>query len=299
MNTASVEAEVVRIGEELGVDLAFCAKHLETGTTIGLSQDRYRTMASVMKLPIALTLLHRVDRGEVAIDAMHSFTAADMSVGGWFTEPLVRNGGEIALTTYTVIDAALRISDNAAWLKMVEICGGIEAVQCYLEARGLHGIRCTHTIGEGYLERFTQMGYERPLPTSEITNEQRKLLMDYYDEHRDTCTPAGMVELLARLHRLELLSNESTEVVLGIMRRCETSDEKLRAMMPPGVPIADKTGTISWMMASDAGLVTLPDDRGVIAIAVFSKAHDRTPKELDSAIAHVGRLVYDAFLLCG
>jgi len=272
--------------------------HVETGEQFGVQESAYRTMASTLKVPIGVTLFDQVDKAHVDLEAMHSFKPADMRMGGWLTEPLVGRKGHIQLSTYTVIDAALRVSDNAAWLKMVDILGGIEPVGAFLASHQLAEIRCTHSIYDTSLtELLRSWGYEKKVPPSRLTAAERQILIErYYTEDRDACTPRGMADLLEKLHRGDLLSQDSTKLILGIMQRCETSQAKLRALLPPNVVVMDKTGSIGDILSCDIGIITLPNDRGTIVVALFARAPDAGSAKLDSVAAHVGRLVYDCFV---
>lgn len=298
IDPAHVHNETQRIAASLGIDIAFHAEHLSTGQSVGWQDDEYRTMASTMKLPTAIALLNRVDKGELSLDAMHTFTQKDMRMGGWLTEPLVKRQGTIALSTFSVIDAAMRVSDNAAWLKMVELCGGIEYVQAFLAEKGIEGVRSTDDLFAGYPELLQSLGYDRVMAPSLLKAEHRPVVFEkQLTPERDACTPRGMVGLLKGLFRGELVSAANTRLLLDIMESCETSERKLRALLPPHTRVADKTGSIAGLVAADAGLVTMPGDQDTFAIAIFSRAPDRSQDVLDSAVAHVGRLAYDYFLL--
>ena len=104
-----------------------------------------------------------------------------------------------------------------------------------------------------------------------------------------------MVTLLARIYRKDLLKTESAELLLDIMRRCRTGDARLKGLLPLGTEIAHKTGTIGGS-TNDVGIVTLPDDAGHVAIAVFVKSSDKETSVSERVIAEVARAVHDYFL---
>jgi len=62
-----------------------------------------------------------------------------------------------------------------------------------------------------------------------------------------------------------------------------------------GTEIAHKTGTIGGS-TNDVGIVTLPDDAGHVAIAVFVKSSDKETSVSERVIAEVARAVHDYFL---
>ena len=76
------------------------------------------------------------------------------------------------------------------------------------------------------------------------------------------------------------------------MRRCATGDRRLRAGLPKGTEVADKTGT-SRTCANDAGILTLPDGTHLV-VAVFTRGgKDAATRE--AAIASVARAAWEAF----
>src|SRR4029453_16180467 len=112
---------------------------------------------------------------------------------------------------------------------------------------------------------------------------------------RDTAMPDAMVTLLARIYRKDLLKPDSAELLLDIMRRCRTGDTRLKGMLPLGTEVAHKTGTIGGT-TNDVGIVTLPDNAGHVAIAVFVKSSEKEVAVRERAIAEIGRAVHDFFL---
>jgi len=104
-----------------------------------------------------------------------------------------------------------------------------------------------------------------------------------------------MARLLERIWRREILSAESTELLLDIMRRCETGEGRIKGMLPPWVEVAHKTGTIGGT-TNDVGIISLPADAGHVVTVVFIKESQRPIPERERAIAFIARAIYDDFL---
>ena len=104
-----------------------------------------------------------------------------------------------------------------------------------------------------------------------------------------------MVALLERIYRKDLLKPESAELLLDIMRRCRTGEARLKGMLPLGTEVAHKTGTIGGT-TNDVGIITLPDNAGQVAIAVFVKASEKESSTRERTIAEISRAVHDFFL---
>jgi beta-lactamase class A len=110
---------------------------------------------------------------------------------------------------------------------------------------------------------------------------------------RDTTTPRAMAELLVRFTKGELLSKDSTELLRDALRRCKTGDKRIRALLPPGTLVFDKTGTAA-RCTNDVGLVRLPDGRE-LAVAVYVKSSPKPPETRERTIAELARAAYQEF----
>ncbi len=80
------------------------------------------------------------------------------------------------------------------------------------------------------------------------------------------------------------------------MERCRTGSNRLKARLPEGTKVADKTGTLGGSV-NDVGVITLPDGKDQVVVAVFIKKSDLPFAARERVIADIGRAVYDFFLL--
>lgn len=125
--------------------------------------------------------------------------------------------------------------------------------------------------------------------------DRRRAGTTFNADPRDTSTPEAMARLLEKLWRGELLSQASTALLLDIMTRCQTGENRIKGFLPPGIAVAHKTGTIGGT-TNDVGIITLPEEAGHIALAVFVKESEAEVAERERAIAQIARGVYDYFL---
>ena len=133
------------------------------------------------------------------------------------------------------------------------------------------------------------------LLTSVPTDIQRAATEQYGRDLRDTSTPDAMASLLVHVYRKNLLKPETVKLLLGIMRRCQTGDTRLKGLLPAGTELAHKTGTAMGII-NDVGIITLPNGAGHIAIVVFIKGSKSSVAECEHSIAEVARSAYDYFL---
>ena len=234
---------------------------------------RHFPMQSVYKLPIAIAVLHAVEKGDLELNrtvhvqpeqlippAGHSPLREKFPEGGEFTvEDLLRRA---------IVD-----SDGSASDVLLRVIGGPKAVQQLLKEEKLKGIRVKHT--------------------------EAQLIEDPKAQYEDSATPEGATALLTQLHDGKLLSADNTKRMLGWMRETDTGRDRIRAKLPAGTVVEDKTGssgTFEGLTAAtnDVGLVMLPDGK-TMAIAIFltdSKANSTTR---NGAIADVAREMWQCF----
>jgi beta-lactamase class A len=104
-----------------------------------------------------------------------------------------------------------------------------------------------------------------------------------------------MVTLLTKLWKGELLNRANSDYLLDIMYRCETGTARLKGMLPPGTPVAHKTGTYPGT-TNDVGIIDLPDGTHLAVAAYVKKSAKVSGPDLEATIAQSARALYDYFL---
>jgi beta-lactamase class A len=67
--------------------------------------------------------------------------------------------------------------------------------------------------------------------------------------------------------------------------------------LPPGTPVADKSGTgDSGVSINDVGIITLPGERGHLAMAVLVSGSKLPAAAQEKLIAELARAAYDAYV---
>jgi beta-lactamase class A len=156
-------------------------------------------------------------------------------------------------------------SDNRATDILLSDLGGPRAVHNWLRDNGVTGLRVDRNIAQ-------------------LLRDKRDLW-----DHRDSSTPKAMVDLLRRIYRAELITQESRNYLLDLMAQCQTGKNRMKALLPFGTPVEHKTGTLNGL-TDDVGFVTLPDGHRV-AVAIFARGGTDRPR----TIAEAARAIYDGF----
>lgn len=218
-------------------------------------QEAYAA-ASMIKLPILISLLQAIDRKEIRTDQMLSIRE-DLITGG--SGSLQWRPVNSKISVKDAAELMIVLSDNTATNMIIDFLGGKENLNKDFAAWGLKDT-CI-----------------------------RNMLGDFAGTN--TTSPFDLVCLLARVERGELISPASKKWMMEIMKRTH-----VRTLLPPGLGpgavIAHKTGDISKMVG-DAGIVYMPDgSRYIVAVQVERSANDRRANAL---IRTLSRGIYSYF----
>jgi beta-lactamase class A len=306
---ARLEAHFAELARVSGGTVGVAVVHLESGRAAYLNRGERFPMASTVKVPLAVQLLTRVDRGEVRLDSMITIRPGDLHPGSGTLTDLFSQPG-VALSVRNLMELMLRISDNSATDVLLRTAGGGSAVNARLAALGVTGMRAdrpTVRLIADYVGVYDLPGDDVPIAefsrrSRAVTDSGRRAaLVKFATDPRDTSTPEAMAVLLGKIHRREGLSERSAALLLDIMTRSTTGAERIKGMLPPGTSVAHKTGSLGpaqgipgYRTVNDVGIITLPNDAGHLVMVGFVKDADDAAMG-ERAIAHIARAAYDYF----
>jgi beta-lactamase class A len=272
-------------------DIGWAASSLRAGWVLGQNTGRAYQMQSVFKLWLAAALLADVDAGRRRLDDPVTVTMADL---GYPYQPIAEKVGEggYGATLLELIRYIVILSDNPSAEVLLNLYGGAAKLTAWLKSKGVEGVR----IDGG--ERFL---HARAAEIDAAAGPRQNELVDAFvggtldGSTPNSATPAGAVDALARLHRGQLLSAESTRLLLGAMAETATGEAQLKAALEPGWALAHKTGNgghangqTRTLGLNDIGFLTAPDG-AVFAVAVFVAGAAEPRATQDAWIADVAR----------
>ena len=278
-NLVRLEREIARLATAAGGVMGVAAIHIESGRAVYLNRSERFPMASSYKVPIAVELLTRADRGEIRLDSMITLQPADLHPGSGTLSELFDDPG-VSLSIRNLLELMLLISDNSATDVMLRTAGGAGRVTSRMQALGVTDVRVDRpTIGliadfvgirelppDSLLNPSTYRAAARQVPAETRQQAATAFSLDV----RDTATPEGMAQLLLKIWRGQALSAPSTKLLLDIMTRSTTGTGRIKGMLPGGTAVAHKTGTIGGT-TNDVGIITLPDSAGHVVTVIFVK----------------------------
>jgi len=282
-----LQQEIERLAPLAGGSVGVAAVHLESGREVYFNRGERFPMASTYKVPIAVQLLTRVDRGEVRLDSLIALTPADLHPGSGTLTDLLDDPG-VVLSLRNLVELMLLISDNSATDIVLRTAGGPAAVTARMRALGFDGIRVDRPTVRLIAD---WAGVDSIPPAAPNTAHKFQAV---FEQVPDSLRMAA-ARRFTRIWRKEILRPETSDLLLDIMLRSTTGAERIKGLLPPETPVSHKTGTIGGT-TNDAGIVTLPGDAGHVVTVVFVKASDKDVPERERAIAHIARTIHDYFL---
>lgn len=256
--------------DRAGGDVGVAVTHVETGRSVAIQGTKPLPLYSVFKLPLAVSVLKDVEENRLRLDEKVRILPEEVVPGWKGNTDLWRVPGE--RTIEELLEMSLVRSDNTSSDKLLQLVGGPEAVTRRMRAFGFQNIVIQSTVREFAAKR----------------------------ENPNTGTASDLAQLLARLQKGEVLQPPQLAVLLGLMERAMTGERRLRGDLPVGTPVADKTGTgDAGAATNDVGLITLPEGRGHLAMAVLLNGSKLSAEAQEKLIAELARAAYDAHVSRG
>ena len=269
----SLSSQIVEISKQAKGIVGVSILGLESRDTLNYNGNSRLVMQSVMKLPIAMTVLNLVDKGKYKLDQKMKVSKGDMFTG---TLSPMRDkypeGAEIPLSE--ILTYMVSQSDNNACDFLLKKLNGPEAVSKYLQTMGIKGIN--------------------------IAASETDMRKAWEVQYVDWCKPTEIVRLLDNFYQGKALSKTSSDFLWKIMTETSTGPNRIKGLLPKDAIVAHKTGTSGTNddgltpATNDAGIITLPNGKH-LAIAVFvcnSTANEATREKV---IAQIAKAAWDAY----
>lgn len=257
-------AKLAQIETASGGRLGVAILDTATGARCGHRADERFPMCSTFKLLAAGAILARVDGGLDRLDRRIRFKSTDILAYSPITKDHV--GGE-GMSLAQLCEAALTHSDNTAANLLLGALGGPSAVTAF-----------ARTLGD----RATRLDRIEP-----------DLNQATPGDPRDVTTPATMLGNLRRLALSDTLTPASRDQLVGWLVANKTGDARLRAGLPAGWRVGDKTGTGGYGSTNDVGLIW-PPDRAPVLVAVYLTQTAAPPAARDATEAAIAAAIAQA-----
>lgn len=243
-----------------GGRLGVFAVNTGTGSTIAHRSGERFPMCSTHKALVGGAILSMVESGRLKLDQKIPYGAADLLEYAPATRTNLAAG---AMSVEALCEAAVRLSDNTADNLLLKLLGGPAGWTRYARSIG-------DTVSR--LDRF-----EPELNTS------------IPGDPRDTSTPAAMTRTLAALMFGNALGDASRDRLKKWMLDSKITAKLLRAGLPSGWHVADKSGSGANGSRNDVGIV-YPPHGAPIVMSVFYTGAASPIEEREKIIARCAEI---------
>lgn len=279
---AALEPQIQEIWRTFPGRTGIAITSVDDGWSVEKRGQEYFPQQSVSKLWVAMTVLDQVDSGKLRLTQMVRIGKEDLTL---FNQPIrarVLANGSIEESVLSLLEQSITKSDCTANDSLLRTAGGPAAVRAFIAKKGLGAIR----FGDG--ERLMQskiagiewrqeysLGNGFEAARAKLSYAERKAALDrYLADPYDGASPMAIANALARLSKMELLSPDSSRLLLSMLERTTTGPNRLKGGLPPDWRIGHKTGSGQVLDpvstgTNDVGIIVAPDGkRYTIAVMI-------------------------------
>ncbi|MDP1685741.1 MAG: class A beta-lactamase [Hydrogenophaga sp.] len=232
-----------------------------TGAVHGHRADERFMMLSSFKLLASALVLARVDRGQESLDRRITYAKADLVTYSPVTERFAGTAEGMSLAG--LCEATLTTSDNSAANFILDSYGGPVALT-----------RFARELGDD---------------TTRLDRRETELNTGTAAALLDTTTPRAMALTMQKLLLGNALSATSRERLQQWLVGNTTGDKRLRAGLPSGWRVGDKTGT-NQTDANDIGIAWPTNGRAPLIITAYLAESSASSAVKEATLAGVARL---------
>ena len=247
--------------------------HVETGRIASINGNVALPLYSVFKLPVAITVLKDVEANRLKVDQTVHITPDEIVPGTPENTALFRN--PVDYTIAQLIEFSISRSDNTSTDKLLQLVGGPARVTEQMRSFGFNNLDIHANV------------------------------MDYVKARQNVNTGSAedLAVLLTQLQQGKILQPAQSQLLIGYMRGATTGLRRLRGDLPAGTVVADKTGsgerdvqTNAVKATNDVGLITLPNGKGTLAMAVLLSGSTLIDSAQEKLVAELARAAYDEYV---
>jgi beta-lactamase class A len=235
----------------------------EANGTLSIQSGERFAMCSTFKWVLAAAILQQVDQGKYKVMDPIKYGKKDLLE---YAPTTTANVGKGEMTIGDLCAAAVSLSDNTAANLLFPLIGGPAGLTAFVRGLG---------------DTVTRFYRKEPSLNSNIDGDEQ-----------DTTTPEAMSNLLRIVFTGSVLKPESLQRLKGWMVATSTGNARIRAGVPKGAVVADKTGSGERNASNDVGVVWLPD-KAPVFLSIYTSGGTLDADGRNQVIADITRLVFE------
>jgi beta-lactamase class A len=249
--------------------------NLKNHDTLTVNDRNSFPMQSVYKFPVALAVLHQIDKGKFFLDQRIHITKSDLLPNTWSPLRDKYPDGNVDITLDELIATTVSLSDNNGCDILFRLIGGPMIVDQYIRSLGIDGMAIVAT--------------------------EEEMHVDWNVQYCNYSSPFAMAKLLAKFYEDSILSQKSREYLWQVMVKTTTGVKRLKGKLPEGTIVGHKTGSSGTnesgiaAATNDVGIVILPN-KTPVTIVVFVSDSNSKENVREEIIADIAKAVWDSYL---
>jgi beta-lactamase class A len=256
---ADAAQRIADLEQKNGGRLGVAILETKTGRRVDHRANERFAMCSTFKLLAAACVLSRVDKGGEQLTRRITFGEKDLM----HNSPIAKDHITDGMTVGEMCAAMITMSDNTAANQLLASFGGPAAYTSYARSLG---------------DRTTRLDRLEP-----ALNDWKP------GDERDTTTPAAMLEDVRKVVIGDALSHASRDQLTAWLIANKTGDKRLRAGVPQGWRVGDKTGTGATDIFNDIAVIW-PPDRAPLVVTAYYGGGRGSDDQRNAVLAEVGSI---------
>ena len=193
-------------------------------------------MLSTVKFPIALTILDKVQKGELSMQQKIYIKREELldDPTNWSPFKEKHPNGNLYITLEEALSWMVSYSDNNLTDILLRLIGGPQTVQNFINS--------TNFI---------------------IKNDEEDMHKDWDSQFINKITPNEATKLLSKFNKGQILNKTNTKWLYDAMLNNASGGNRIKGKLPKGTKIAHRTGT---SFTNDNGMTGAINDMGIIEL---------------------------------
>lgn len=262
--TPEVQKELARLESSSGGKLGIAAINTGNNQLIQYRANEYFPMGCTSKVIGVAAILEKSMKNNQFLQERIRYKKNELTNWNPITEKHLPDG----MTVAELCAAAISYSDNTAMNLLTKKLGGPAGLNSF--ARSIQ-------------DKYFKLDHWWPDEASSSPASRE-----------DATTPIAMQESLQKIILGDVLANSQREMLITWMKENTTGDKRIRAGVPKGWIVGDKTGTGSYGATNDIAVIW-PDKCAPIVVAIFYSSNKKDAPNRDDMIASATRIILNSY----
>ncbi|OBU20747.1 class A beta-lactamase [Photobacterium aquimaris] len=259
---SQISPKLAKIEHQLGGTVAVAVYNANTNTSWSYHGEQRVPMMSTFKTLACADLLHQADTQRIDLNQAITIKQSDILSYA----PVTTDRVGTSMTLAQLCNATMLTSDNTAANLVLNNIGGPKSVTQFIRTLD---------------DKITRLDRIEPNVNNVSTAELR-----------DTTTPITINSTLYHLLYTDALSTSARTQLKQWMMDNKVSDPLLRAVLPAGWHIADRSGYDSTYGSRGITAAVWQQGKQPIMISIYLAQTGKPMAELNTTIANIGQLIF-------